>query len=65
MVDPTDVGAVANAIHDVLVDPDRSVELGDRGRRRVLDEFSRDAFARRFTAVLRALDPDAIAAAVD
>ncbi len=45
--DPTDVGAVAAAIEQLVVDPERRRRLGEAGRRRVLAEFDQDDLAAR------------------
>ncbi len=45
LVDPLDIGAVAEAIVAVLQDPGLARRLGEAGRRRVLERFTWDAMA--------------------
>ena len=40
LVEPSDAGALADAIEELLLDPQRSFELGRRGRRGVVEKFN-------------------------
>ena len=42
LVDPQDIGAVAEALVSVLTDPSVAERLGKEGRRRVLERFTWD-----------------------
>jgi glycosyltransferase involved in cell wall biosynthesis len=48
-----DVEALAAAIDALLRRPERRVELGARGRQRILDEFSWDVCAQQMVAYYR------------
>ena len=50
---PEDPGALADAIQEMLSDPDRRRELGRRGSERVRKEFSAETMARRTLQVYR------------
>jgi len=54
LVDP-DPPAIAGAICRLIVDPQLRGSLARRGRQRVIDEFSHDAFTRRVSSILGSL----------
>lgn len=62
LVSPTDVGAVTSAVLGLLGDETRRRDMGERGRRRVLAEFDRDAFARRVESLMEAVSREACGA---
>ena len=55
VVPPDDAAALAEAIGRLARDPDLVAGMGQAARARVLDGFTRDAVARSFVAVYRAL----------
>jgi phosphatidyl-myo-inositol dimannoside synthase len=50
---PTDVGAVARALTELLDDPGRAAEMGKAGRQRALLDFSYDDLAARLDVALQ------------
>ena len=56
--DPTDVGAVARAIEQLVVDPELRERMGTAARRRVLDEFDQEALAVRLAEAIDTIDLD-------
>jgi glycosyltransferase involved in cell wall biosynthesis len=52
VVPPGEVGALASAIGRLLADPAGAARLGDRARRRCIDDFSRHRIAERLEHVL-------------
>ncbi len=54
--DPTDAGAVARAIEQMVVDPARRARMGAAARRRVLDEFDQDDLAARLAEAIDEVD---------
>ena len=57
VVPPDDPEVVADAILDILDDPDTAAEMGERGRRAVSDHFSWEAEARSLLALYDDLLP--------
>jgi glycosyltransferase involved in cell wall biosynthesis len=55
LVAPGDRHAMADALVELLQDPDRCAQLGAEGRRRALDYFSTSALARRLGTLLRSV----------
>jgi phosphatidylinositol alpha-1,6-mannosyltransferase len=53
VVDPENVGEVADALLRFLLAPKEAARAGDAGRGRVLAEFSHDVFSRRLVQTLR------------
>ena len=53
LVPPGDTSAIADAILDLLRDPDRARRLGEAGRRRAASEFGHAAMVRRIESVYR------------
>ena len=47
VVPPQDPAAFADAVEELIVDPERARSFGVRGRQRYLDEFSEERFRRR------------------
>jgi glycosyltransferase involved in cell wall biosynthesis len=52
LVPPGDAGALANALADMLSDPERLAIIGAQARERVLDRFGSAAFAARGAAIV-------------
>jgi glycosyltransferase involved in cell wall biosynthesis len=52
-----DALAIASAVVELLGDPARRVELGERGQRRVLETYGADALLRRIEALYQSLVP--------
>lgn len=52
VADPTDVGAVAGVLSELLDDPSRRAEMGRAARRRAEREFAYDVLAARLQSVL-------------
>lgn len=52
LIDGGDPRSVAEAVIELLDDPEKARLMGERGRRRVLDEFTWRAVAQRFTDTL-------------
>jgi phosphatidyl-myo-inositol dimannoside synthase len=57
VVDGLDVGAIAAAVGDVLVDPDRAAAMGAAGRRWVVDNWQWNAKARRLGELIAGQPP--------
>ena len=55
LVPTDDAKALTDAIEPLMRDPDTARAMGERGRQRVLDQFSLDAEARSIAAVYRRL----------
>jgi glycosyltransferase involved in cell wall biosynthesis len=56
LTDPEgDVAALADTLHMLVQEPGRRAELGERGRTRVLAEYTQAALARRYLDVYRAM----------
>jgi alpha-1,3/alpha-1,6-mannosyltransferase len=55
--------AFGEALARLVTDPECAARMGRTGRRRVAEEFSREAFGRRFTALLTEVDASARARA--
>ena len=55
LVPPGDPHALTAALEPLLRDPDLAIQMGRRGRERVLENFSLDAEARRIAEVYRSL----------
>lgn len=55
LVDPTDPGAVARAIIELLDDPDRAAAMGERGRKAVLEVYRWDVQGARLVERYRAI----------
>ncbi len=55
LVPPGDAGALAQAIHDFLVTPQRAIEMGRRGRADVLGRFRADRAAEAFVDLYQGL----------
>ena len=55
LVPEDDVSALAGALRDLADDPSLRVELGNRGRARVLERFTHDRVAAATVAVYRSL----------
>ncbi len=53
LVDPTDIPALAGALHALLRDPDRRAAMGERARKKVEQGYSWDAAARRHMRLYR------------
>ncbi len=54
LVPPADARALANAIRELLADPDRARRMGERGREKVLAEFTLSECVRQLNARLQA-----------
>jgi starch synthase len=55
LVPPADPAALADAVNELLADPERARRMGEAGRRRAVDEFSWRAVAERTTALYERL----------
>jgi len=53
LVNPSDVGEVADAVVQLLNDPTLAARLGDEGRRRALEELSWSRYVSGFTEVMQ------------
>ncbi|MBM7867976.1 glycosyltransferase [Heliobacterium gestii] len=51
-VNPDDVPAIATAVIDLLQDPERRRQMGEKGYRRVVESFSHERFHRQFERIL-------------
>jgi glycosyltransferase involved in cell wall biosynthesis len=52
LVPPTDVGALAKAMHDIIIDPLLAMRLGEAGRRHVIERFSLEQQILRLTTLV-------------
>ncbi|MZP28778.1 glycosyltransferase [Heliobacterium undosum] len=52
LVDPDDVPAIANTIIELLQDPEKRLQMGEKGYRRVIESFSHKRFHRTFESIL-------------
>ncbi|MFC1702921.1 glycosyltransferase family 4 protein [Patescibacteria group bacterium] len=56
LVDPSDVGQLADAIRRLKDDPKLAARLGEQGRERVQKEFGWEKHGKRFAAAMKELD---------
>ena len=55
LVEPCDVTALADAVHDVVSDPQRRAALGRAARAHAVAHFARDAVVARYETCFRRL----------
>jgi alpha-maltose-1-phosphate synthase len=55
LVPPADPGALADAVNELVADPDRAAAMGETGRRRAVERFSWRAIAEQTLELYRSV----------